>query len=92
MTILHLVRTSAFTDDSLKQCLNLIASADQLFLIDDGVYNIHHSLIQGLKQPVFFLQQHVDARGLIAGSQQRSASYNDLVTATLNAKKVITWQ
>lgn len=93
MSILHIVRSSAFKTNQLQQCLVLLGNDDRVFLIDDGIYNVSHILLQDIKNLIFVLEPHLTARNIQITNQHHSiASYNDLVKETENAESVITWQ
>ena len=95
MTILHIVRNSAYNNNKLKLCLSVISSKDTLFLMDDGVYNIAHPKL--MTRPdlltVYVLTDHLQARGIdIGDSTITLATLQDLVLLADTATKVITWQ
>lgn len=93
MSILHIVRSSAFKTNQLQQCLLLLGNDDRVFLIDDGIYNVSHDLLQEVKNPIFVLETHLTARNIPLTNKHHSvASYTDLVNETENAESVITWQ
>ncbi|OUS28734.1 hypothetical protein A9Q98_07385 [Thalassotalea sp. 42_200_T64] len=95
MTILHIVRSSAFNDNKLELCLSIVTEHDSIFLIDDGVYNIAHpSLLKLLDRiEVFALTEHTNARALnIDNKKIRTADLSAFVALTDNAEKTITWQ
>ncbi|KGJ98713.1 sulfurtransferase complex subunit TusB [Thalassotalea sp. ND16A] len=95
MTILHIVRTSAFNDNKLDLCLRIVTEQDSIFLIDDGVYNIAHpKLLQQLDTiEIFALTEHLDARALkVTNSKIKTADFSTLVSLTNLAEKTITWQ
>ncbi|TRX56888.1 sulfurtransferase complex subunit TusB [Thalassomonas sp. M1454] len=91
MCTLHLIRTSAFADNKLQQCIALLEESDQIVLIDDGVYNVNHNLIDSVSNSISALSEHIQARGL-SSNNIKQMSYTDLVKATEKAGKVITWQ
>lgn len=67
MTMLHIIRSSGFTSNSLKQCLDMTFSTDSILLIDDGCYNLNHPLLREFltKQPdfkVYIIEAHASAR------------------------------
>ncbi|WP_371185121.1 sulfurtransferase complex subunit TusB [Thalassotalea maritima] len=95
MNILHIVRTSAFSDSKLKNCIQLTQNGDALFLIDDGVYNLVHPLLTSAKTrlSIYALTDHILARGLrIDNTQVINTDMHQLVVLTEQAKKVVTWQ
>ena len=92
MSTLHIIRTSAFVDNKLKQCTDLLHSDDRVCLIDDGAYNTNHSLISAIANKVSVIKDHLVARNVSPNEAITIIEYSDLVTATINAEKVITWQ
>lgn len=95
MAILHIVRNSAFNDNKLNLCLNVISSKDTVFLMDDGVYNIAHPklMIRQDSLTVYALNDHIQARGIDVGASNITlANLKDLVSLSDKAAKVITWQ
>ncbi len=48
MSTLHLVRKSAFTTNDFAQCLSVLDHQDAIVLMDDGCYNLNHSLMDNL--------------------------------------------
>ena len=67
MAMLHIIRSSAFTSNALKQCLSMCFSDDSILLMDDGCYNLNHALLleaqvkQSAKR-VYFIGFHASAR------------------------------
>lgn len=98
MSILHIQRTSAFEKSDFSQCIAAILPEDALILIDDGCYNINHSLFKALKEqssdiPVFHLQQHAQARAIKpSASQSTEITMEQLVELTFKYDSTITWQ
>ncbi|TLU66209.1 sulfurtransferase complex subunit TusB [Thalassotalea litorea] len=95
MANLHIVRSSGFTHNKLRQCLQTLMAADQIILIDDGVYNASHPDMMPLlnTHKVYALQDHIQARGLTpVPSGIELCQYDDFVALTIGSDKVITWQ
>ncbi|TPH12775.1 sulfurtransferase complex subunit TusB [Litorilituus lipolyticus] len=97
MTTLHLVRQSAFNSQELFQCSQIILPADILVLIDDGCYNLNHTLLTNIKniisvKNIKVIQHHVSARGLNVPEFIEVISMNELVNLTFDTENVITWQ
>lgn len=88
---IHLVRTSAYTDNKLQLCLETLAVNDELFLLDDGVYNVNHALLNRIDNSVYALDEHLSARAVNPG-KIKIINYAELVQATVKSGKVITWQ
>ena len=91
MTLLHLVRKSAFETSDFEQCINTIASGDQVVLLDDGCYNLRHPLINKLTQ-VMAIKTHAQARGLDIQKNTLYISMEALIGLTFKHHSVITWQ
>ena len=95
MSILHIVRTSAFTCGQLKQCLDTFLETDSIILMDDGCYNINHSLTQNLDENVkiYCITEHLTARGIENSPNNiQLISLKDFLTLTFKHKSSITWQ
>jgi len=94
MSILHLVRTSAYQHDDLAQCLQLFNDQiDAIVLIDDGCYNLTHSLLANIeKKNIFAIYEHCDARAMIVSSNQEAISLAQLTKLFFSYDSVITWQ
>ncbi|TKB44825.1 sulfurtransferase complex subunit TusB [Thalassotalea mangrovi] len=95
MANLHLLRSSGFTHMKLQQCQTALLEDDLVLLIDDGVYNLKHPIVEQLasKHQVYALTDHVSARGIVAPLPNVTlCDYEQFVSLTLAADKVITWQ
>ena len=102
MSTLHIVRQSAFMTNDLAQCLSIISGQDALVLIDDGCYNLEHSLLQPLlktsiTQPnnaisINVIKHHAQARALKAIETVSLIEMAELVALTFTHQRVITWQ
>ncbi|MFT5757859.1 MAG: tRNA 2-thiouridine synthesizing protein B [Alteromonadaceae bacterium] len=102
MTILHLVRSSAFSNDDLAQCINNVAHNDEIVLLDDGCYNLKHSLLLALieHQPminIHIIKEHAQARALNTNElplaqRLHCITMTDLVSLTFSSDSVVTWQ
>ena len=67
MAMLHIIRSSGYNSSALAQCLNMVLPQDSLLLMDDGCYNVSHTLLLKLllDKPdisVYFISQHANAR------------------------------
>jgi len=97
MSILHIVRQSAFSTCDYLQCSQVIQENDTLVLCDDGCYNLSHPLTTLLvteKKNLFLkvIELHAKARGLHITSSVEPITMATLVELTLQHDKVITWQ
>ena len=98
MTILHVQRTSAFDKNDFAQCIATIQSNDALVLIDDGCYNLTHSMFNTLKNQypdikIFHIDDHAQARAVkIENSQSQPIAMAQLVELTFEYDSTITWQ
>jgi len=97
MTILHLVRKSAFETSDFEQCINTMTCGDQLILLDDGCYNVHHHLMTSLMKnkifdKVMIIQSHAQARAIQPQRFTQFIPMADLVELTFKYNSVITWQ
>ena len=94
MSILHLVRSSAFDKQDFQQCLNTLLPQDCLVLLDDGCYNINHPLFKQITIDVEInvLARHADARAVEFVEHAKAINMADLVKITFAHQTVITWQ
>ncbi|PCI53461.1 MAG: sulfurtransferase complex subunit TusB [Gammaproteobacteria bacterium] len=97
MTTLHIVRQSAFTSDDFAQCLQVLRNNDVIVFIDDGCYNLHHSLINTIDSAAEIqlkvIEKHAKARAVTIDETQYSViNMSNLVELTLTTNRVITWQ
>lgn len=98
MTILHLQRTSAFDKSDFAQCVLSIKPDDALVLIDDGCYNLSHSLFISFKEQnpdvsVFHIQAHAQARAVnVSSSNSTPITMEQLIELTFTYNSSITWQ
>ena len=99
MNTLHFVRKSAFSTSDFEQCLRLITHQDTVVFIDDGCYNLKHSLLHELlnttKEDVKIACIGLHMQGRAIKDIQDTVNIiemKDLVALTFTHKKVITWQ
>ncbi len=91
MSILHLVRTSAYQHDDFAQCLQVCAPTDVIILLDDGCYNLSHPLANNLSQSIYAIEEHCIARAVSCSTQQQ-LSIKELTPLFFSHNSVITWQ
>ena len=98
MNTLHLVRQSAFTSNDFAQCLSVLDHADTIILMDDGCYNLKHSLMNSLIKRIDntininVITSHAKARAIESIVAVNNIEMADVVELTFKHKKVITWQ
>ncbi|MFQ3267146.1 MAG: tRNA 2-thiouridine synthesizing protein B [Colwellia sp.] len=98
MSTLHLVRQSAFATNDFTQCLSVLDHQDTVVLMDDGCYNLKHSLMDSLLKRVDgtininIISSHAQARAIETMAKIRHIDMADVVALTFNHNKVITWQ
>ncbi len=93
MSILHLVRTSAYQSNELMQCLQVFNDDDALVLIDDGCYNIKHALLSTFNENnLYFIHKHIQARAINSTLTNSAISFSELNTLIFKYHSVITWQ
>ncbi len=97
MTTLHIVRQSAFNNDDFAQCLQVLRYNDVIAFIDDGCYNLHHSLINTIDSEANIqlkvIGKHAQARAITVDEALYTIiNMNNLVELTLTTNRVITWQ
>ena len=96
MSTLHLVRQSAFATNDFAQCLNVVNQHDAIVLMDDGCYNVSHTLMNNLMDQVGdninLVASHAKARAIEAKKTIKLIEMADVVTLTFTHTKVITWQ
>jgi tRNA 2-thiouridine synthesizing protein B len=98
MSILHLVRRSAFETQDLSLCLLALTAGDKVILLDDGCYNLHHPLIREVKQicTLGIVKIHAEARAvsLITAEDNKITvlSMNELTQIFSRFDAISTWQ
>lgn len=95
MSILHLVRKSAFETSDFELCINTLQAPDQLVLLDDGCYNVLHPLystVNMLINNVSIIQPHAQARAIAVPTNTRLITMNELIELTFKHDSVVTWQ
>ena len=97
MSILHLVRSSQFSSTDFSQCLALLTADDQLTLLDDGCYNLHHPMLREAQKKlslkkIAVISKHARARAITIPDNITEITMTDLVHLTFNNNSVVTWQ
>ena len=98
MSTLHLVRQSAFSSTDFQQCLSVLGQLDSIVLMDDGCYNLKHTLMTSLlkragnKININVISTHAQARAIETIATVSYIDMADVVELTFNHNKVITWQ
>ena len=98
MSTLHIVRQSAFASNDFAQCLSVLEHQDSVVLMDDGCYNLKHSLMDSLIKRVDgsvninVVVSHARARAIEIIATVNAIEMSDVVELTFTHKKVITWQ
>jgi tRNA 2-thiouridine synthesizing protein B len=96
MSTLHIVRQSAFATDDFAQCLSVVNQHDAVVLMDDGCYNVNHTLINNVMKQIGdninLVASHAKARAIEAQKTIKLIEMADVVTLTFTHTKVITWQ
>jgi tRNA 2-thiouridine synthesizing protein B len=98
MSMLHLVRSSAFQSNDFEQCLNVIQASDTIVLLDDGCYNLNHHLWQQALSKValpalYIIEAHAQARAInIDNDKVNLLSLDALMTLICETEKSVTWQ
>jgi tRNA 2-thiouridine synthesizing protein B len=98
MSMLHLVRTSAFQTNDFQQCLNVLQSTDTIVLLDDGCYNLSHDLWQEASNKIalpalYIIEAHAQARAItIDKNKINTLSLDALMTLICKTEKSVTWQ
>lgn len=99
ISTLHLIRTSAFNNNNLSSCLNTLLDDDAVILLDDGCYCLQHVVISKLFDKnikLYFIDEHVKARGILLSNKQteqfKSIDLTALLHLTMTYTKTITWQ
>ncbi len=98
MSTLHIVRQSAFATNDFAQCLSVLDHQDSIVLMDDGCYNLKHSLMDSLIKRadgtinIHVVSSHEIARAIESNETIKHIEMTDVVALTFNHNKVITWQ
>lgn len=95
--ILHTVKTSPFSNNSLQQCLAQLAEQDLLLLVGDAVIAATVSLpyleqLSNLteQQRLFILSEDLQARALTANLGQ-VVGYKEFVELTIECNSQLSW-
>ena len=97
MAMLHIIRNSAFNNNSLSQCLAMCMAQDTILLMDDGCYNLQHPLLLDMPTKhseinVHFLQLHATARAQHTEQGLFTAvSMEDVLQLIFSHDNAITW-
>ena len=98
MGTLHLVRQSAFASNDFAQCLSVLNHQDSVVLMDDGCYNLKHTLMDSLIKRIDgtvninVVACHAQARAIEIINPVNAINMSDVVDLTFEHNKVITWQ
>jgi len=98
MSMLHLVRTSAFQTTDFQQCLNVVQPTDTIVLLDDGCYNLNHDLWNEAMTKItlpalYIIEAHAQARAVTIDKDKiNTLSLDALMTLICETEKSVTWQ
>lgn len=96
MSSLHLLRTSAYSSADFLECIGLLKPSDDLILLDDGCYNINHTLLIEAQKKLFntpyVVNLHMQARGLSNHNKLNELELSQLLELGFKHKNIITWQ
>jgi tRNA 2-thiouridine synthesizing protein B len=96
MSTVHRERHSAIATNDFAHCFNVVNQNDAIVLMDDGCYNVNHTLINNLLKQVGdninLVASHAKARAIEANKMIKLIEMTDVVTLTFIHSKVITWQ
>jgi len=97
MAMLHIIRSSAFSSNALTQGLNMALPQDSILLMDDGCYNLNHSLLlAALKEhrelTVYFINLHAIARAQSSDNKSFIAiTLSEVLALLFKHDNSITW-
>ena len=97
MAMLHIIRSSAFNSNTLTQCLSMYLSGDSILLMDDGCYNLNHSLLLEAQArqssiTVYFISLHASARAQKNPNDTFNAiTLNEVLALIFQHDNSITW-
>lgn len=99
MNTLHLIRTSGFETTHFASALRVVSAHDAIVLLDDGCYNVHHTLMTDeliqtltLNNAVYIINTHSKARAITNTAQYNVIEISTVVDLCMQYNKVITWQ
>jgi tRNA 2-thiouridine synthesizing protein B len=98
MSMLHLIRTSAFQTNDFEQCLNVAQTGDTVVLLDDGCYNLSHKLWQQALTKIslsalYIIEAHAQARAITINKEKiNTLTLAALMTLICETEKSVTWQ
>jgi tRNA 2-thiouridine synthesizing protein B len=96
MSILHIVRRSAFETNDFLQCIDMLQSTDTLVFTDDGCYNLNHALLTKAQtrladKAIHSISSHCQARA-ISSADINLIEMSTLVALCFSSKATLTWQ
>ena len=97
MSVLHILRTSGFSDTNFTQCFELLQKDDGIALIDDGCYNLAHpkwrEVVSCLSlEQLYFIGTHAHARAIKNASEASNIGLTELNQLFFKFDTVMTWQ
>lgn len=96
MATLHMLAHSPFGDGRFASCLRLLGPEDAVLLTGDAVHALQPGAataqaLYELQQPVFALEEDLQARNISPGNGAVSLDYPGFVALTLQYAKVNSW-
>lgn len=97
MAMLHIIRNSGFTSNTLSQCLTMCLPEDAILLMDDGCYNLQHPLLlEALTKQtaitVYYLSLHANARAQHNEHPSLTAiNFDEVLKLIFTFNNSITW-
>lgn len=95
--MLHIIRNSAYSSNTLTQCIDMILPHDCIILMDDGCYNLSHTLLLNAvskKQEItiYYISLHADARAQITNNNAfKPINLSEVVTLLFKHDNCVTW-
>lgn len=96
MAMLHIIRSSGFSNNALELCIGNLQQGDSLALLDDGCYNLNHKNLSTLAQQlghenIYVINEHVKSRALNTPKSIKTISLAQLSELIFTHDNNITW-
>jgi len=93
--MLHILRSSAFSNNNISQCIANLQVDDSVIFMDDGCYNVNHSslsIISDKLSTIYMIEQHAKARAIQSTTLVKSIDLKQLMVLVFDHQSVVTWQ
>jgi len=95
MSILHLLRTSPFSNQQIENMLTMLNEDDKIVLIDDGCYLLNHqhltTCLESTNSVICVVEPHILARNIKLPNGIDAISFDTLTELFTKYQSTITW-